>query len=147
LRIASGERLTPAILSPERRGHAIEARVYAEDPAKKFAPQPGRPARVSWPEAAADLPIETGIAEGLDVPPYYDPLLPKIVAHGETRAAAIARLDQALGGTTIDLVGPAGPASTNLAFLRRVLEAEAFAGGAYDTTFAEALAKEAAKRA
>src|SRR5262249_6628565 len=49
LRIASGERLAPEILSPARRGHAIEARVYAEDPAKKFAPQPGHLKRVSWP--------------------------------------------------------------------------------------------------
>jgi len=151
LRVASGERLAPDILSPSRRGHAIEARVYAEDPAKKFAPQPGRLARVTWPEASADLRIETGIAEGLEITPFYDPLLAKIVAHGETREDAIARLDRALGGTTIELVGPVGPAATNLAFLRQVLAAEAFAGGAYDTTFAEALAKalpkEAAKRA
>jgi 3-methylcrotonyl-CoA carboxylase alpha subunit len=146
LRIASGERLGGEVLSPTRRGHAIEARVYAEDPAKKFAPQPGRLARLVWPEAGPDLRIETGVAEGLEVTPFYDPLLAKIVAHADTREAAIFRLQRALAETTIDLVGPAGPAATNLAFLQQVLAAEAFAHGAYDTTFAEALAKEAAKR-
>jgi acetyl-CoA carboxylase biotin carboxylase subunit/3-methylcrotonyl-CoA carboxylase alpha subunit len=64
-----------------------------------------------------------------------------VVAWGETRAEAIARLDRALAATTLELVGPAGPAATNLAFLRKVLAAEAFAGGQYDTALAEALAK------
>jgi len=142
IRIASGERLSAAVLAPERRGHSIEARVYAEDPAKRFVPQPGTLARVVWPAGADDLRVETGVVEGLAVTPYYDPLLAKIVAHGEDRAAAIARLDRALADTTIDLVGPTGsPAATNLAFLRKVLAAEAFVGGGYDTSFAEALAK------
>ncbi len=141
IRVASGERLSDAILHPTRAGHSVEARVYAEDPAKKFAPQPGHLAKVAWPDAAADLRIETGIAEGLDVTPFYDPMLAKIVAHGATRAEAIARLDRALAETTIDLVGPAGPSRTNLDFLRKILEAPAFAAGTYDTGFAEALAK------
>ena len=141
LRVASGERLSAEVLSPTRSGHSIEARVYAEDPAKRFIPQPGTLARVVWPAAGPDLRIETGVAEGLEVTPYYDPLLAKIVAHGADRAAAIARLDQALADTTIDLVAASGnPAATNLAFLRRVLAAPAFAGGGYDTSFAEALA-------
>jgi len=141
LRVASGERLAPEILNPTRRGHSIEARVYAEDPAKKFAPQPGHLDRLVWPEATDDLRIETGIAEGLDVTPFYDPMIAKIVSHGPTRKDAIARLDKALAATTIELRGAAGPAATNLAFLRQVLASPAFEGGAYDTTFAEALAK------
>ena len=141
LRIASGEPLAPEVQGHTRRGHAIEARVYAEDPAKKFAPQPGRIAALRWPEAGPDLRVETGVSEGLDVTPYYDPLLAKIIARGPTRADAIARLDAALAATTLDLVGPAGPAATNLAFLRRLLAAPAFAGGHYDTSLAEALAK------
>lgn len=141
IRIASGERLAPEVLAPARRGASIEARVYAEDPAKKFAPQPGRIARLTWPEAGPDLRIETGIAEGLEVTPFYDPLLAKVVAWGETRAEAIARLDRALAATTLELAGPAGAAVTNLAFLRKVLASEAFAGGQYDTALAEALAK------
>ena len=74
--------------------------------------------------------------------PFYDPLLAKIVAHGSDRDAAIARLDQALADTVIDLVAPSGnPAGTNLTFLRKVLAAHAFLEGRYDTSFAEALAK------
>ncbi len=146
LRVASGERLSPEILAVTRRGSSIEARVYAEDPAKKFAPQPGKLARLVWPEAASDLRIETGVVEGQEITPFYDPLIAKIVAHGATRAEAIARLDRALAETTLELVGPAGPAGTNLGFLRKVLEAEAFVSGRYDTLFAEALAKESTKK-
>ncbi len=145
IRVASGEKLAPSVLASKRTGHAIEARVYAEDPAKKFAPQPGHLARIIWPDAGSDLRVETGVTEGLDVTPYYDPLIAKIVAWGATREAAIARLDGALAATTIDLVGAVGPAATNLAFLRKVLLAAPFVSGVYDTTFAEALAKGPAK--
>jgi acetyl-CoA carboxylase biotin carboxylase subunit/3-methylcrotonyl-CoA carboxylase alpha subunit len=142
IRVASGEALAADVLATSRKGSSIEARVYAEDPAKKFVPQPGKLAKVVWPEAAADLRVETGVAEGLDVTPYYDPLLAKIVAYGPTREAAIERLDQALSATTIELVAPTGaPAATNVAFLRQVLAAPAFREGRYDTAFAEALAK------
>ena len=141
IRIASGEALAPEVRDATRTGHSIEVRLYAEDPAKKFAPQPGRLAHVVWPEAARDLRVETGVAEGMEITPFYDPLLAKIVAHAATRPDAIARLDRALAETTIELVGPVGPSRTNLEFLRRVLGSPAFASGAYDTTFAEALAK------
>jgi acetyl/propionyl-CoA carboxylase alpha subunit len=79
------------------------------------------------------------------VTPFYDPLLAKIVAYGPTRDQAIARLDRALADTTLELTGPAGPAASNLAFLRQVLSDPAFKAGQYDTHFAEALAS--AKRA
>ncbi len=142
IRVASGERLSGAVLQPTRQGCSIEARVYAEDPAKRFAPQPGTLARVVWPVAGHDLRVETGVAEGLVVTPYYDPLLAKIVAHGPDREAAIARLDQALADTVIELVAPSGnPAATNLQFLRRVLASPTFVEGRYDTSFAEVLAK------
>ena len=141
IRVASGEALAPGILAPVRAGHSIEARVYAEDPAKKFAPQPGHLAKVVWPAAGDDLRVETGVAEGLDVTPFYDPLIAKIVSHGGTRAEAIARLDRALAETTIELVGPAGPSRTNLDFLRKILAAEMFVAGTYTTAFAEPLAK------
>jgi acetyl-CoA carboxylase biotin carboxylase subunit/3-methylcrotonyl-CoA carboxylase alpha subunit len=139
---AEGGRLPDAVLHATRRGHAVEVRVYAEDPAKKFVPQPGKLERVTWPAAGDDLRVETGVTEGMTVTPYYDPLLAKIVAHGADRAAAIARLDRALADTTIDLVAPTGAkAATNLAFLRKVLGAPPFTEGRYDTSFAEALAK------
>ena len=66
----------------------------------------------------------------------------KVVAHALTRQAAIARLDSALGQTTLALVGAVGPAATNLEFLRKVLASEAFTEGKYDTLFAEAFAKQ-----
>ena len=142
IRVAAGEHLAPEILAAERSGHSIEVRVYAEDPAKKFIPQPGKLDKLVWPAAGPDLRVETGVAEGLAVTPFYDPLLAKIVAHGADRAAAIARLDQALADTVIDMVGPTGnKAAQNLSFLRKVLAAPAFVEGRYDTSFAEALAK------
>ncbi len=142
IRVAAGLALSPEILAPTRTGHSIEARVYAEDPAKKFAPQPGRIDKLVWPEAAADLRIETGVEQGSEVTPYYDPMIAKVVVHAATRQAAIARLDSALGQTTLVLVGAVGPAATNLEFLRKVLASEAFTEGKYDTHFAEALAKQ-----
>lgn len=141
IRVASGEALSAAVLSPTHRGHSIEARVYAEDPARMFVPQPGKLARIVWPDASEDLRVETGVAEGLDVTPHYDPMLAKIVAWGRTRELAIERLDHALASTTIELVGPLGPAKTNLDFLRKLLASEPFRSGAYDTTVAEAIAK------
>ncbi len=142
IRVAWGLPLAPPILEPTRRGHAIEARVYAEDPAKKFAPQPGRIEKLVWPDATNDLRIETGVEQGSEVTPYYDPMIAKVVAHGETRQEAIARLDGALGQTTLQLVGAVGQAASNLDFLRKVLASEAFVEGKYDTHFAEALAKQ-----
>ena len=142
IKVALGEHLGDDVLSPRRMGHSIEARVYAEDPAKKFAPQPGHIKTLRWPDASPDLRIETGVEEGGDVTPYYDPMIAKVVAHAPTRAQAITRLDQALAATQLELVGPQGnPAGTNLGFLRRILTSDEFVGAAYDTSFAEAFAK------
>jgi acetyl-CoA carboxylase biotin carboxylase subunit/3-methylcrotonyl-CoA carboxylase alpha subunit len=142
LLVASGERLDPEVArGPARGGHAVEVRVYAEDPAKSFVPQPGRLTRVAWPQAGDDLRVETGVREGDTVTPFYDPLLAKIVAHGADRATAVARLSRALAATELELTGPKGPAQTNLAFLRRLLEAAPFVAGTYDTHFAEVFAK------
>lgn len=142
IRVAAGLPLSPEVLSVKRSGHSIEARVYAEDPAKKFAPQPGRLEKLVWPEATDDLRIETGVEQGSEVTPFYDPMIAKVVAHGATRKDAIARLDTALGQTSLQLVGAVGPAASNLDFLRKVLVAEPFVEGAYDTLFAEAFAKQ-----
>jgi acetyl/propionyl-CoA carboxylase alpha subunit len=142
IRVAAGLPLSPEVLDVKRSGHSIEARVYAEDPAKKFAPQPGRIDKLVWPAGTADLRIETGVEQGSEVTPYYDPMIAKVVAHGEDRNAAIARLDAALSQTTLAMVGAVGPAATNLDFLRKVLAADAFVKGEYDTHFAEALAKQ-----
>lgn len=139
LRVAAGEKL-PDLSSLVRKGHAIEARVYAEDPSKGFIPKPGPIDELVWAGGAGEaqsraLRIESGVKAGSKITPYYDPMIAKVVAWGETREAAIAELDRALAGTTI------APATTNIAFLRKLLASEEFCTGAYDTKFAEVLAK------
>src|SRR5205814_9765983 len=119
--------------------------IYGEDPAKSFAPQPGKIARLEWPKQEEDLRVETGVREGDTVTPFYDPLLAKIIAQAPTRRQAIDRLKRALAATTLEMVGPKGPLATNLIFLRGVLEAEPFRSGAYDTHFAESFAKGAGR--
>jgi acetyl-CoA carboxylase biotin carboxylase subunit/3-methylcrotonyl-CoA carboxylase alpha subunit len=139
LRVAAGEPL-PDLSRVARKGHAIEARVYAEDPSKGFIPKPGPIDELVWAGGAGEsqtaaLRVESAVRAGSKVTPYYDPMIAKVAAWGETRAAAIDELDRALAGTTI------GPCTTNLAFLRQILAAPEFRAGNYDTKFAEALAK------
>ena len=139
LRVAAGETL-PDLSTVQRRGHAIEARVYAEDPSKGFIPKPGAIDELVWAGGAGEaqtsrLRVEAGVRAGNKVTPFYDPMVAKIVAWGETRDLAILELDRALEGTTI------APCVTNLSFLRKVLASEEFRAGAYDTKFAEVLAK------
>jgi acetyl-CoA carboxylase biotin carboxylase subunit/3-methylcrotonyl-CoA carboxylase alpha subunit len=140
LRVAAGEPLPDAAREPARSGHAIEARIYAEDPAKGFVPQPGKLERLVWPSGEG-VRVDSGVKAGGEITPHYDPMIAKIVAHGADRAQAIERLDAALGETEIALVGPKGPRVTNLEFLRKVLVSDAFESGAYDTSLAESLAK------
>jgi acetyl-CoA carboxylase biotin carboxylase subunit/3-methylcrotonyl-CoA carboxylase alpha subunit len=139
LRVAAGDAL-PDLSGLEPRGHAVEARVCAEDPSRGFLPRPGPIDELVWAGApgepqTATLRVESGVRAGSKVTPFYDSMLAKVVAWGDTRAAAIAELDRALGATIL------GPCVTNLSFLRRVLADEAFAAGRYDTSLAEALAK------
>jgi acetyl-CoA carboxylase biotin carboxylase subunit/3-methylcrotonyl-CoA carboxylase alpha subunit len=139
LRVANGEKL-PDLSGMPRRGHAIEARIYAEDPSKGFIPKPGPIDELSWAGGAGDvqsrtLRVESGVSAGSKITPFYDPMIAKIVSWGETRDEAIATLDAALAGTVI------APAVTNLSFLRKLLACEEFRAGAYDTKLAEVLAK------
>lgn len=140
LRIASGEALSEAVLGASSCGHAIEVRIYAEDPARGFLPQPGRVEELSWPSGEG-IRVDSGIEAGIEVTPHYDPMLAKLIAHGVDRSEAIARLDAALEHTKLRLVGPKGDRATNLAFLRKVLRSAEFEGGQYDTALAEALVK------
>ncbi len=82
----------------EPRGHAIEARVYAEDPAREFVPSPGLVTEATWPR---DVRVDTWVRSGTEVTPFYDPLLAKVVAHAPTRADAVGGLLDALGRTTV----------------------------------------------
>jgi len=139
LRIAAGETLSQAVLAPRFEGHAIEARLYAEDPSKQFLPQPGRLQRLSFPAGLPGVRIDAGVEQGSEVTQFYDPMIAKVCAHGSDRAAAIDRLDAALAATELELVGPKGPRATNLGFLRRVLASPVFRSGEYDTGLVAAL--------
>jgi acetyl-CoA carboxylase biotin carboxylase subunit/3-methylcrotonyl-CoA carboxylase alpha subunit len=141
LRIACGERLSDAVVASRPCGHAVEARVYAEDPAKGFVPQPGRVEKLVWPDGLPGIRIDAGIEEGAEVTPFYDPMIAKVIGYGNDRNEAIERLDGALAGTDLRLAGPKGPRATNLSFLRTVLADSRFREGSYDTSLAESIAK------
>lgn len=115
LRIAGGATLRDLGLTgpPSLRGHAIEARLYAEDPGSGFLPATGRLALVHWPDGVR---VDAGACEGDEVTDRYDPMLAKLIAHGATRSEALGRLRAALDTTTVLGV------RTNLRFLRWLLD-------------------------
>ena len=128
LRIASGE---PLPLSQEQlaiHGHAIEARLYAEDPAKGFLPSMGKLELLRLGvDGAPGGRIDTGVYEGAEVSPHYDPMIAKLIAHGDTRGQARARLSAQLNATAV------WPVKTNAAFLIAALDHPEFAAGGVDT--------------
>lgn len=128
LRVARGERLRYIQDEVPFEGHAIEARIYAENPAKGFLPQSGRV--IDWHvEPEEGLRVDAGVESGTDIGIHYDPMLAKIIVHAEDRATAIDKLDRALG--QLSVLG----LTTNREFLRRVLQHEAFRAGHLDTHF------------
>ena len=127
LRVASGERLPLRQAELAIGGHAIEARIYAEDPERGFLPSIGTLTHLRAPAAEAGVRVDTGVRGGDEISPYYDPMIAKLVCHGEDRATALRRLGEALAG--YEIVGVA----TNVAFLRRVIAHEAFATAQLDT--------------
>jgi acetyl-CoA carboxylase biotin carboxylase subunit/3-methylcrotonyl-CoA carboxylase alpha subunit len=141
LRIAGREGLAELVPKPRVEGHAIEARIYAEDPSKGFLPQPGRLERLRWPKQRDDLRIDSGFEEGSEITSHYDPLIAKVIAHGDSRIDAVARLAGALAATELTLMGPKGPRTTNIAFLRTLLADARFVSGAYDTSLADIVAR------
>ncbi len=128
LRVASGERLPLLQENLAIDGHAVEARLYAEDPEKGFLPSTGKLHALEF-GSAEGVRIDTGVEEGAEVSPYYDPMIAKVIAHGATRDEALDRLGQALAGTVV-----AGP-RTNVTFLKALTEAEGFRDGDFDTGF------------
>ncbi|WP_242395714.1 acetyl-CoA carboxylase biotin carboxylase subunit [Anaeromyxobacter oryzisoli] len=127
LEVAQGERIL-AQDQVVRRGHAIEARVYAEDPARKFMPSPGKITYLRVP-GGPGIRDDSGVYTGWVVPPYYDPMISKVVAWAPTRDQAIARLIRALEEYTVHGI------TTNIPYLAAALDHPAFRAGDYDTGF------------
>jgi len=135
LRIASGEPLTLKQEEIGINGHAIECRIYAEDPDKNFMPSPGKITRWQVPELEG-FRADMGVYEGYTVSPYYDPLLAKFITWGETRDQAIGRMIQALESTVVDGI------RTNISFHIAALKSKLFREGRTTTNFIDQLKKE-----
>jgi 3-methylcrotonyl-CoA carboxylase alpha subunit len=133
LRLARGDDLSSLTQETIRpRGHAIECRIYAENPARMFLPSPGKLAVFRLPDASPGLRLDTGVREGDQITPHYDPMIAKLIAHGEDRAAAIARAREALRAVAIEGI------HTNVPFLIKTLGHPAFVAGDVHTGFVEA---------
>jgi acetyl-CoA carboxylase biotin carboxylase subunit len=126
VRSAAGERLADILPGKiETKGHAIQARVYAEDP-RTFYPSPGR-LKVFRPPRAGGVRVETGYAEGREVTPHYDPMIAKVIVHGATREAAITGLAEALEAFAVEGL------KTNIPAVLAVLRSESFRAGRVHT--------------
>ncbi|HXF87708.1 MAG TPA: biotin carboxylase N-terminal domain-containing protein [Xanthobacteraceae bacterium] len=123
-RVAAGEKLSLGQNQVLLNGHAVEARIYAEDPARGFLPSTGKLLALEFPEGVR---IDTGVEAGAQVSPHYDPLIAKLIAHAATREVALAKLADALERTVI-----AGPRS-NAGFLAALVRAEEVRAGRIDT--------------
>ncbi len=131
LRVAAGEPLPLKQDEIGISGHAVEARLYAEDPDRGFLPSTGR-LEVLELAGGDGIRVDSGVREGDVVTPFYDPMIAKIIAHGASRDEALDRLAQALDESLV-----AGP-RTNLGFLRRLTQDEGFRSGAFDTGLIDA---------
>jgi len=129
IRVAAGEKLPLTQSAIKRHGHAIEVRLYAEDPARDYLPSAGTLSLLRFPTGSEGLRIETGYLQGDRISQYYDALIAKLIAWGETREAALQRLRAALATTSV-----AGIA-TNRELLQRILAHPDFAAHAGDTGF------------
>ena len=132
LRVAAGGSV-PEQDAISLSGHAVEARLYAEDPATGFLPSTGPLHRLDLPQPGSGVRVDSGVEEGGEVSIHYDPMIAKLIAHGETRAEAIDRLVDA-----IDEDVRVYPVRTNAGFLRRALDSDGFRSGAVTTHFIEA---------
>jgi 3-methylcrotonyl-CoA carboxylase alpha subunit len=130
IRLAAGEDLQGLTQESIRRsGHAIECRLYAENPAMNFLPSPGTLKRFRLPPAEQGLRIDSGVREGDAITFHYDPMIAKLIAHAETREGAIEKMQACLGQLEVEGV------ATNAAFLGRVLGHPAFRAGDVHTGF------------
>jgi len=130
IRVAAGEALPFSQKDLRLEGHAIEARIYAEDPERDFLPATGRLVHAGFPQGA-DVRIDAGVESGDEITPWYDPMIAKLIVRGADRDAALVRLRQALAAVEIAGV------KTNVAFLRRVAASRAFNRAELDTGLIE----------
>jgi len=126
IRLAAGETLPLASYEHAPLGHAIEARIYAEDPNKDFQPSTGLLTAVSFPD---NVRVDGWVEPGSEVTPYYDPMIAKVIAHAPTRAEAIEKLRDALAATRLDGI------ETNLAYVAAILAGDAFQRGGITTKY------------
>jgi acetyl-CoA carboxylase, biotin carboxylase subunit len=130
IRAAAGEEVTFFLAGNRVRGHAIECRVNAEDPYRNFQPSPGT-ITAFHPPGGPGIRVDTHIYDGYTVPPFYDSLLAKVIAHGTTRAEALTRMYYALDSFIVEGV------TTTIPFLKRVIQHADFQAGKVDTKFLE----------
>jgi acetyl-CoA carboxylase biotin carboxylase subunit len=130
VRIAAGLPLSIPEQGITPRGHAIEARIYAEDPARNFMPSPGQITRLDIPELP-NLRVDTGARAGTNVTVYYDPMIAKLIAWGENRDAAIQTMRAALEGFIVEGVKTNGP------FLQRIIASDDFGAGRIHTRYVD----------
>ncbi|MGH8596773.1 MAG: acetyl-CoA carboxylase biotin carboxylase subunit, partial [Gammaproteobacteria bacterium] len=114
------------------RGHALECRIYAEDPGKRFLPSPGKLECLQLPAETANVRIDTGVRSGDTITAYYDPMIAKLICWGETRASVLSVAARALSESRIDGI------SSNIDFLRKVIDHTAFRRGEVFTGFIDA---------
>src|SRR6202008_2451976 len=136
LRVAAGEPLPLAQKDIPLRGHAIEARIYAEDPQREFLPATGRIAHLVFPSSTPSIRVDTGVEAGAEITPWYDPMIAKLIVRASDRSRAVARLRQALA--EVEIAG----VTTNVAFLRRVVASRALASAELDPGLIERNRKE-----
>jgi propionyl-CoA carboxylase alpha chain len=128
IKIARGEKLSIKQDDLQINGHALELRVYAEDPTQNFMPSVGHLKRYQLP-SGKNIRVDNGFEQGMDVPIHYDPMLSKLVTYGDTREAAIQKMIEAIDLYEIEGV------ETTLSFGKFVCQHEAFRSGNFDTHF------------
>ena len=131
LRVAAGQPLPIAQEQLQIRGHALEARIYAEDAGKGFLPSTGKLIRLAPPAESLNVRVDTGVEEDDEITPFYDPMIAKLIVWDEHRDAALARMRQALADYQVAGV------TTNIDFLSRLVACPAFAGADLDTGLIE----------
>ncbi len=126
--IAAGEKITLKQDQIKQNGHAIETRIYAEDPDNNFVPSPGKILFLSEPNGPG-IRVDSGIYQGCDIPPHYDPILSKLIVWSENRNMSIIRISEALKEYIILGI------KNNIGYLKRIINSKDFAKGNYDTHF------------